>query len=64
MAPTIPVMAKDAVMDSWQDVTLTAGRIFGKEDKAQSLVDDVNPKSPTSRRVILQHRARRSRSDS
>lgn len=41
VAPTIPVMAKDAVMDSWQDVTLTAGRIFGKEDKAQSLVDDV-----------------------
>jgi iron complex transport system substrate-binding protein len=41
VAPTIPVMTKDAVMDTWQDVTLTAGRIFGKEDKARSLVEDV-----------------------
>ncbi|WP_240498105.1 ABC transporter substrate-binding protein [Williamsia sp. 1135] len=40
VAPVIPVMQKDAVMDSWQDVTLTAGKIFGKQDQAQSLVDD------------------------
>lgn len=41
VAPTIPVMQKDAVMDSWQDTTLTAGKIFGKQEKAQSLVDGV-----------------------
>lgn len=41
VAPVIPVMSTDAVMDSWQDVTLTAGEIFGEQDKAQSLVDGV-----------------------
>lgn len=41
VAPVIPVMQKDAVMDSWQDVTLTAGKIFGEQEKAQSLVDGV-----------------------
>lgn len=41
VAPVIPVMEKDAVMDSWQDVAVTSGKIFGKQDQAQSLVDDV-----------------------
>jgi iron complex transport system substrate-binding protein len=39
VAPTIPVMAAKAVLDPWQDVTTTAGRIFGLEEKAGQLVD-------------------------
>jgi len=40
VAPTIPVMATDSIMDSWQDVTLTAGKIFDRMGRAQALVDD------------------------
>ncbi|GAB3423977.1 iron-siderophore ABC transporter substrate-binding protein [Flindersiella endophytica] len=38
VAPTIPVMATKAVLDPWQDVTTTAGKIFGLEAKAAELV--------------------------
>lgn len=38
VAPTIPVMDKSAVLDTWQQVTTTAGRIFGHDDMASSLV--------------------------
>lgn len=41
VAPTIPVMDDQAVLDSWQDVTTTAGRIFGQQDKATDLVTEV-----------------------
>ncbi|MBM7791309.1 ABC transporter substrate-binding protein [Tenggerimyces flavus] len=41
VAPTIPVMDKKAVLDTWQDVTTTAGRIFGQQDKATALVKNV-----------------------
>lgn len=38
VAPTIPVMAPKAVLDQWQDVTTTAGKIFGEAAKAEQLV--------------------------
>lgn len=41
VAPTIAVMDPDAVLDTWQDTTLAAGRIFGKQAQAQALVDGV-----------------------
>ncbi|WP_020500539.1 ABC transporter substrate-binding protein [Sciscionella marina] len=44
IAPTIPVMTKNAILDGWQDITTTAGRILGKEDEARSLVDNANAK--------------------
>lgn len=44
LAPTIPVVATDAVMDTWETLTTTAGKIFGKTDKAEQLVADVNGK--------------------
>lgn len=40
VAPVIPVMEKGAVMDSWQDSITTAGEIFGKQDQAQSLMEE------------------------
>ncbi len=44
LAPTIPAIATDSVMDTWEQVTTTAGEIFGAQDKAKSLVDGVNDK--------------------
>ena len=44
VAPTIPVMDKKAVLDSWQSVTTTAGRVFGQEEKAAELVAGVERK--------------------
>jgi hypothetical protein len=41
VAPTVPVMDAKAVLDSWQDVTTTAGRIFGHDEQAKQLVDRV-----------------------
>lgn len=41
VAPTIPVMDEKAVLDTWQDVTTTAGRIFGQQEKAKDLVENV-----------------------
>ncbi len=48
VAPTIPVMDKKAVLDTWQDVTTTAGRIFGQQDKATDLVAKVKQEFPTA----------------
>ncbi|SIR75352.1 ABC transporter substrate-binding protein [Williamsia sterculiae] len=42
IAPTVPVMAKGAVNDSWQDLTIVAGKIFGKQQRARQAVDDVD----------------------
>jgi iron complex transport system substrate-binding protein len=44
VAPTVPVMDSKAVLDSWQDVTTTAGRIFGHDEQAKQLVADVEKK--------------------
>jgi iron complex transport system substrate-binding protein len=44
VAPTVPVMDAKAVLDSWQDVTTTAGRIFGQDDQAKQLVADAEKK--------------------
>jgi iron complex transport system substrate-binding protein len=41
IAPTIPVIDADAVLDSWQKVTETAGMIFGREAEAADRVTDV-----------------------
>ncbi|WP_179755334.1 ABC transporter substrate-binding protein [Microlunatus parietis] len=44
IAPTIPVMDSTAVLDSWQDVTAAAGKIFGKQAEADALIADVTTK--------------------
>lgn len=44
VAPTVPVMDAKAVLDSWQDVTTTAGRIFGQDDQAKQFVTEVEKK--------------------
>jgi iron complex transport system substrate-binding protein len=44
VAPTVPVMDAKAVLDSWQDVTTTGGRIFGHDEPAKQLVADVEKK--------------------
>ncbi|CAM3048613.1 ABC transporter substrate-binding protein [Skermania piniformis] len=44
LAPTIPVIATDSVMDTWQQITTTAGEIFGRQDQARSLIDEVDAK--------------------
>lgn len=41
VAPTVPVMDKAAVLDTWQAVTTTAGRIFGRDTEARQLVTKV-----------------------
>lgn len=41
VAPTVPVMDRNAVLDTWQDITTIAGRIFGREAEARKLVADV-----------------------
>lgn len=41
IAPVVPVMASGVVLDSWQDVTTTAGKIFGKEKEAKAAVHEV-----------------------
>lgn len=41
VAPTVPVMDKNAVLDTWQAVTSTAGRIFGRDAAARKLVAQV-----------------------
>lgn len=41
IAPTIPVIDSDAVLDSWQQVTETAGVIFDRKAEADALVADV-----------------------
>ncbi|MFW0785668.1 ABC transporter substrate-binding protein [Gordonia sp. CPCC 206044] len=38
LAPTIPVMRKGASVDTWEDITTTTGKIFGKESDAAELV--------------------------
>lgn len=42
IAPTIPVLKQGTQVDSWEDVTLTAGKIFGKEKAAATAVAEVN----------------------
>ncbi|MFW0794698.1 iron-siderophore ABC transporter substrate-binding protein [Gordonia sp. CPCC 205515] len=42
LAPTIPVMKQGATVDTWEDVATTTGKIFGKQDEAQALVDKTN----------------------
>lgn len=41
IAPTIPVLDSGAVLDTWQDVTATAGKIFGQQAEADALIADV-----------------------
>ena len=41
IAPTIPVIDSDAVLDSWQKITETTGMIFDRKAEADALVDDV-----------------------
>lgn len=41
IAPTIPVMDPGAVLDTWEDIALTAGEVFDKQEQAQGLVGDV-----------------------
>ncbi|OZC30487.1 ABC transporter substrate-binding protein [Gordonia polyisoprenivorans] len=42
IAPTIPVLTKGATADTWEQLTTTAGKIFGVGDQAQKLIDDTN----------------------
>lgn len=44
IAPTIPVIDSAAVLDSWQQITETAGMIFDRETEAKALVADVTTK--------------------
>jgi iron complex transport system substrate-binding protein len=44
IAPTIPVIDSAAVLDSWQQITETAGMIFDREAEAKALVADVTTK--------------------
>ncbi|MFW0789037.1 ABC transporter substrate-binding protein [Gordonia sp. CPCC 205333] len=44
LAPTIPVISKEAVMDTWQELTTTGGKIFAKSDKATELIKGVDDK--------------------
>lgn len=41
IAPTIPVMDPDAVLDTWEDTAEAAGEIFGKQEQARAIIDDV-----------------------
>ena len=40
IAPTIPLLGKDAAVDRWQDMATVAGKFLGKEDAASKLVSD------------------------
>ncbi|MGW0039551.1 ABC transporter substrate-binding protein [Gordonia sp. NPDC003376] len=42
IAPTVPVITKGSMVDSWELVTTTAGKIFGKQEQAQQLIDETN----------------------
>lgn len=42
VAPTIPVVTPDAILDSWQVVAEQTGKIFGKEQAATDLIDQTN----------------------
>ncbi|WP_373284189.1 ABC transporter substrate-binding protein [Gordonia jinhuaensis] len=42
IAPTIPVLKQGTQVDSWEDITLTAGEIFGKQKQAAAAVAEVN----------------------
>lgn len=44
VAPTIPVVTPDAILDSWQTVAEQTGEIFGKQQEATDLIDSTNTK--------------------
>ncbi|WP_426721570.1 ABC transporter substrate-binding protein [Corynebacterium auriscanis] len=42
IAPTVPVLDKETGVDDWRQLTKIAGQIAGKENEANTLVEDVN----------------------
>ncbi len=58
IAPTIPVLTKGATADTWEQLTTTAGKMFGVGDQAQKLIDATNGEISTFKSNNAKRRAR------